>query len=273
MISAIVPSFKNPQCLEICIKSFLDTNTISSNELICIVDGFPELYYDLIQKYIEHDSVHFVINQDNKGMPFSINIGAYCANHTWLLVINDDNVFPKEWDKILLSKMNSNIVLSPNQIEAAESIFNFIQYDFGSVQNFRYDDFLNIEPSLREYGDPTLDGEIFPFCISKKLFMSVGGFDLVYPSPFVCDWDFFLKLELLDIKFYRTREVNFYHFGSISTKKSLDKDRANNFQHSENIAANIFAQKWGFAPTISRPSNSHKPESHLLIKGIKFYDN
>lgn len=271
MISAIVPSFKNPKCLQFCIRSFLDTRKINS-ELICVIDGFPELYDEIINKYAEHDSVHFLVNKDNKGMPFAINVGVYSANYENILVINDDNVFPKEWDEILLSQLEPNTIVSPNQIESTDSIFNFIKYDFGSVENFRYNEFLETEPTFRKNLDLTLDGEIFPFCMSKKLFMSVGGFDLIYPSPFICDWDFFLKLELLDIKFYRTRAVNFYHFGSVSTKKSNDTEMADNFKYGENIAYHIFAQKWGFTPTISRPSNSHKPNINQNIKGINFYE-
>jgi glycosyltransferase involved in cell wall biosynthesis len=271
MISAIVPSFKNPKCLSFCIQSFLETRTTES-ELICVIDGFPELYESIILSYQENPYVHFVINPQNKGMPFSINIGAYYAHHSWLLILNDDNVFPKEWDRVLLDKMTQNVVISPNQIEKQNSIFNFITHDFGSVDDFRYREFLETEPSFRTTEELTNDGEIFPFCISKKLFMSVGGFDLIYPSPFVCDWDFFLKLELLNITFVRTRNLNFYHFGSIATKKSTDTNDASIFISSEQIASTIFAQKWGFAPYIHRPSNSHKPNTKEIIRGINFYE-
>jgi len=271
MISAIVPSFKNPKCLEICIKSFLDTQTTGS-ELICIIDGFADMYEEMATKYIDNPLVKFAVNEKNKGMPFSINLGAYYSINPWLLILNDDNVFPKNWDTILLNQMNKNLVISPNQIERNESIFNFVKYDFGTIDNFKYEDFLEKEPSLREGDHLTNDGEIFPFCISKKLFMAVGGFDLVYPSPFVCDWDFFLKLELLGIQFYRTRQLNFYHFGSMATKKSSSAEDADYFRNSENIASEVFSQKWGFEPTIQRPSNSHKPDTTEIIRGINYYE-
>ena len=48
--------------------------------------------------------------------------------------------------------------------------------------------------------------------------MIVGGFDVMYQSPFICDWDFFLKLDLNGIKFTRTHKANLYHFGSTATK-------------------------------------------------------
>lgn len=271
MISAIVPSFKNPQCLEICVKSFLDTQT-TNGELICIIDGFADMYEEMASKYIDNPLVKFAVNENNKGMQFSTNLGVYYAINPWVLIVNEDNVFPKNWDSILLNQMKKNIVISPNQIERDESIFQFITYNFGTIDNFRYADFLEIEPTLREYNGLTNDGETFPFCISKKLFMAVGGFDLIYPSPFVCDWDFFLKLELLDIQFYRTRELNFYHFGSMSTKNSSNKEDAKYLRNSESVASQVFAQKWGFDPIIQRPSNSHKPDSKEMIRGINYYE-
>jgi glycosyltransferase involved in cell wall biosynthesis len=271
MISAIVPSFKNPKCLEVCIKSFLDTQTTNS-ELICIIDGFVNMYEEMAEQYIDNPVVKFAVNQTNRGMPFSINLGAYYAINPWLLILNDDNVFPKNWDTILLNQMDKNKIISPNQIEKDKSIFNFTKYDFGTIDNFRYEDFLETEPTLRENTDLTKDGEIFPFCINKKLFMAVGGFDLVYPSPFVCDWDFFLKLELLGVEFFRTRKLNFYHFGSMATKKSSNLEDANHFKNSEHIASEVFAQKWGFEPIIQRPSNSHKPDSKEMIRGINYYE-
>jgi glycosyltransferase involved in cell wall biosynthesis len=267
MITAVVPSYKNPKCLDICIKSFSDTTFFKdTSEIICIIDGFHEMYTDLIKQYAENKNIKFIINPQNHGMPFSINAGVYASETDWILVINDDNVFPMHWDKIISEHTKPDTVLSPNQIESTDSIFNFVKYDFGNIDNFRYSDFLAIEPTLRE-DELTPDGEIFPFVIHKKLFMAAGGFDLVYPSPFICDWDFFLKLELLNINFLRMRNLNFYHFGSIATKKSAE---AQAFNVSENIASQIFYHKWGFSPSIDRPSNSHKPKEISKIRGISY---
>lgn len=274
MISAIVPSYKNPKCLDICLRSFTD-NTFDqlSSDIICIIDGFAELYKEIFTRYQNYNNIKFILNHTNKGMPLSINIGVYASSNPFILVLNDDNVFPKHWDKALIPIIKENYIISPNQIEATNSIFNFIQKDFGSVDNFRYEEFVEIEQYLRVY-DPVLtnDGEIFPFCMSKKAFMSVGGFDLIYPSPFVCDWDFFLKLELLNYSFFRTRCINFYHFGSVSTKNATDIKDSAYFKNSEDIAHQIFLEKWGFPPCISRPSNSHRPDSNQIIRGIQYND-
>lgn len=265
-ISCVVPSYKNPKCLEIVIKSFLDTSN-NDNELICVIDGFSELYENLFSKYQKHQSIKFLLNPENRNMPYSINVGVYTAVNEYILVINDDNVFPKSWDTILSNMNNPKHVISPNQIErSGPGIFNFKVADYGDPENFDYEAFLENEPSLRT-DEIATDGEIFPFYMMKKHFMACGGFDLMYPSPFVCDWDFFLKLELLGLEFYRTRNINFYHFGSIATKNSKESTA---FYDSENISSQVFHAKWGFQPCISRPSNSHKPQHIDVVRGVNF---
>ncbi len=86
-------------------------------------------------------------------------------------------------------------------------------------------------------GELTLDGGIFPFVISKKDYMIVGGFDTIYQSPFICDWDFFLKLDLNGIQFYRINHLHFYHFGSAATKNGKEGDK---FKATEHPAAQTF---------------------------------
>ena len=53
---------------------------------------------------------------------------------------------------------------------------------------------------------------------------------------------FFLKVELINKKFLRNRKLNFYHFGSVSTKNGSERDR---FNESEKIAAQIYPSTRG----------------------------
>ena len=84
--------------------------------------------------------------------------------------------------------------------------------------------------------------------------MIVGGFDTMYQSPFICDWDFFLKLDLNDIGMSRTHKGHFYHFGSAATKNRKDGDELK-FKASEQPAAETFMYKWGLVHCIKTPYN------------------
>ena len=103
--------------------------------------------------------------------------------------------------------------------------------------------------------------------MSKTDYMMVGGFDVIYNSPFICDWDFFLKLELAGKSFVRSRKLNFYHFGSVATKNSQEGDR---FKQSETKAGGIFRYKWGFDAVRHPETNSHKPFGTKTFKGITY---
>jgi glycosyltransferase involved in cell wall biosynthesis len=261
MISVIIPSYRNPKCLDICLNSALE-NQHGENEIICILDGYVEESQHIVKKY--KDRVGFVPNPTNQGMQHSLNVGVWNATNEYILIVNDDNVFPKDWDVILETDQKPNLIITPNQIERGPSIFNFEIGDFGGVEDFNLEEFTDSEPQYRKQ-DMTNDGEIFPFYMSKTDYMMVGGFDTIYGSPFICDWDFFLKLELAGKEFVRSRKLNFYHFGSVATKNGKEGER---FKASEQSAANIFKYKWGIDP-IRHPNNSHKPEIEKF-KGINY---
>jgi hypothetical protein len=81
----------------------------------------------------------------------------------------------------------------------------------------------------------------------------------------VCDWDFFLRLELNNVEFYKTHNIHFYHFGSSVLKKGVDGEK---FSASHQPAAETYYYKWGMPHQLFE-NNSHKPKQ-ITIKGIKF---
>jgi len=261
MISLIIPSYRNPKCLDICLESAL-LGQKYRNEIICIIDGYVEESSEIIKKY-END-VSFIESPENMGMQYSLNLGVWNASSDKVLIVNDDNVLCADWDAILESDYHEDIILTPNQIEKYPSIFNFETEDFGTPEDFDLDNFITSEPQFRK-DHLTRDGGIFPLLISKKKYMMVGGFDDLYPSPFVCDWDFFLKCELAGMKTLRSRKLNFYHFGSVATKNGKEGQR---FTESESEANELYKYKWGFG-MIKNKDNTHSPKGNK-VKGINY---
>jgi glycosyltransferase involved in cell wall biosynthesis len=261
LVSVVIPSYRNPKCLDVCLNSALE-NAKNENEIVVVIDGYPEESRFVIQKY--EDKVSFIELETNSGMQHALNVGVYQSSNEWILIVNDDNVFPKDWDVLLEQDSLDRLVITPNQIERNPSIFNFVTKDFGGVDNFDFQSYTKEEPNYRQESI-TNDGEIFPFFMQKKYYMASGGFDTIYDSPFICDWDFFLKLELIGLKFVRSRKLNFYHFGSMATKNGNERDR---FVQSERDAADSFKFKWGFNP-IRNIDNSHSPKNYEVM-GIKY---
>ena len=264
-ISIIIPTYKNPEYLDICLKSAIEQQS-NENEIIVAVDGFIEESQEVLDKY--KDNIKVLDLGENQGMQQALNLAVMNATNEMIFIVNDDNVFCKDYDLAILDilKDREKTVLTVNQIEpTGPGIFNFPVKDLGkSPKDFKYEEFIDYEPSINE-DKVTIDGGIFPFAMYKKYYMAVGGFDTMYQSPFICDWDFFLKLDLIDLKFCRTHKAHLYHFGSSATKNGKEGVM---FKATEGPAAEMFLYKWGMPPQLFE-NNSHRPKGNN-VRGIKF---
>ena len=267
-MTALIPSYRNPDYLDICLRSLTDGRSLPDTKIMIVVDGFPEESRDVLNKY---KNISVVELESNMGMQYALNVGVMNARTELIFIANDDNVFPDKWDAKLLEAWETTrsvhifsdaaasmfpYVLTANQIEPDFStMFNFIHKDFGrSCDNFQYEEFIEFEKNVSVNETIREGGNIFPFLIEKKWYMIVGGFDTWYNSPQVCDWDFFLKLELAGVRSYKTKNVHLYHFGSKATK--LGKE-GKQFREKEENAMKMFYYKWG-APLYNEPKTNRK---------------
>ena len=263
MISLIIPTYRNPKYLDLCLKSAIKQQW-NDNEIIVAVDGFIEESQEVLDKY--KDNIKVLDLGSNQGMQSALNLAVMNATNEKILIVNDDNVFCTKWD-IVASKVPQGEVWTLNQIEpTGPGIFNFQVKDFGRTpEEFDYKEFIEHE-MITKQNHLTDDGGIFPFAMYKKDYMIVGGFDTLYKSPFICDWDFFLKLDLNGIVFKRTHEACLYHFGSTATKNGKEGEM---FKSTERPAAQLFMYKWGMSPQLFN-NLSHNPKNGQTIKGIKY---
>lgn len=262
MISLIIPTYRNPKYLDICLRSAVEGQD-QKNEIIVVVDGYVNESQEILDKYKENISV--LPLEQNQGMQMALNLGVYNAANAKICIINDDNVLCKGWDTLIDENLFPMQVLTINQIEpSGPGIFNFPVKDFGPVEEFDYEGYLkyNEEISSDKF---TEDGGIFPFAMFKTDYMMVGGFDTLYQSPFICDWDFFLKLDLAGRRFKRTHKGHFYHFGSTATKNGKEGIK---FKATEAPAAQTYIYKWGIQPQLFK-NNSHRPHG-TTVKGIAY---
>lgn len=243
MLSVIIPTYRNPKYLDLCLKSLVD-GQVNENQIIVIVDGYAEESFPVLDKY---PGVEVLDLEENRGMQTAINVGVWNARSEKILVINDDNVFPPQWDTRIEEQYHPNTIVTINQIEpTGPGMFNFPVVDCGqTVETFDMQKFIDAEKQLSK-NLVTKDGNIFPFLINKKWFMAVGGFDVWYNSPNLCDWDYFAKLELIPtIGHARIHNIHLYHFGSVATKKNAESAK---FKEREIFAAQQYQYKWKFAP-------------------------
>jgi len=260
-VTVIIPTYRNPKYLDLCLKSCIDN--ADSPKVIVIVDGFYDESKDVLNKYPD---VGYIPLDKNMGMQYCINMGVAFAETPYVFIVNDDNVFPINWHERLIPLLFPDRVTTVNQIEpTGPGMFKFPVYDCGqTVESFDVEKFNDIELSI--CSDTTSpNSRIFPYVIYKKWFMCVGGFDTYYDSPNLCDWDHFLKLELLPgLRFERVNHLALYHFGSVATKKNSESQL---FHAREQIAFMQYTNKWGFSPHNGK-NNSKIPSG--VIRGITY---
>jgi len=215
MISVIIPTYKSPEALDLCLRSAIEGQS-NNNQIIVVVDGFYDINKEILEKHSKH--IDILNLEENVGLCRGTNLGVYNAQHEKILIVNDDNVFPQFWDTHLEQEWVEGAVISPNQIEPHPSIFpQFIIENLGTdPKTFDLEKFWLFNYHYAS-GDKTEEcGSTLPIFMSKMDYLRVGGWDENYELDMVADWDFFLKCQLSGLKMLRTWNVHFYHFSQIS---------------------------------------------------------
>jgi GT2 family glycosyltransferase len=236
MISVIIPTYKSPEALDLCLQSSIKGQE-NKNQIIVVVDGFYDLNKEVLEKYSKHIDVLNL--EENVGLCRGTNLGVYNAKYDKILIVNDDNVFPLNWDIELLKDYIPNSVISPNQIEPTPSMFKqFHIRDCGrDPKTFSLENYWKYEEPLRGLF-PDESGSTLPIFMSKIDYLRVGGWDENYEGAMVADWDFFLKCSLSGLKMIRTYNCHFYHFSQVSTNGEKR-------QQAEINGHNYAKYKWG----------------------------
>ena len=248
MISVIIPTYKAPEALEICLDSVL-SNQSNDNQIIVVVDGYYDLNKHILEKYNTRkymQNVTVIIFDENRGLSAATNTGVYHALHDKILIVNDDNVFPPNWDNQLLESYKDRRVIAPNQIEPSPSIFkDFIIHPFGDPDNFDADGFYEFA-NMVSSDKITSSGSTLPIFMSKIDYLAVGGWDESYPGAWVVDWDFFYKCDLAGYEMVRSHKCHFYHFVSYGTEITEQEKKIKEERESE--CHRFFKFKWGWYP-------------------------
>jgi GT2 family glycosyltransferase len=240
MISVIIPTYREPEVLDLCLRSCIEGQT-NKNEIIVVVDGFYEENKEVLYKY--QDNISVLDLKQNVGLARATNLGVYNTSNDLILIVNDDNVFPVDWDTRLESQYQPGAVYAPNQIEPYPSMFpQFIIKDFGRTpKEFRLEDFRVFEVNQSKE-KRSFTGSTLPIFMAKRDYMKVGGWDESYPGHWVVDWEFFMKCQMNGMDMIRLHNVCFYHFVSVGTKS--DKQKANAVV-MEQECHDYFKYKWG----------------------------
>lgn len=211
----------------------------------------------------------------DQGQCKAVNAAVATVSTPWVLVTNDDMIYPHGWFEKLVAPMTDNILcISPKLIEPRPGAPTFEVYfcggaggdfnkekwlEFAKAYNPMYQDISKITPK-----GLCRTGFNLPFLIKKELWDLISGYDTAYdPWGSNGDSDLEYKIRLAGVQPYQNTNSIVYHFSQTSGSFSPE----NRSYWDQNW--HYFISKWGF-PRADSPAiwqaNFEIPEDKLKYK-------
>lgn len=261
-ISILIPTYKAAEYLLCCVRSLARGAARTEFEVCIYGDGGGDASHAAMHesKQICDDAgiaCCILYNPKNLGNTSAVNGARRLAKGTWLLLVNDDMVFPANWFALVAAELKEKTVVSISCIEpnvgGHKPAKCFVGQNLGlEPKEFDFD--LLDAQNVRLFENLVEDGVNYPFLVEAKEFDAVGGIDERFFGPYH-DPDLFLRFRIRNLKMLRTKKCWLYHFSGVS-QRFLDnpkstknrKQKSAFWRQHENAARLQFIRKWGAKP-------------------------
>jgi hypothetical protein len=249
-ITILIPTLANKKSLPYlkkCIQSIRDGQSIAHDIKVMINGGVMSDPKELPAAF------YITLGQ---GQCQAVNKLAKMVETEWMLVTDDDSIFPPNWERLFEDETASKSdVICMNSMESGKvgSAPPFVVNDCGQdIEHFDYEKFkidaVNI--GSEEGGKPghLEKGFSYPFAIKTELWHKIEGYDENYdPWGSNCDSDLHYKIRIAGVQPLRDRRILNYHFSQISgTFDFSDTPEGNEHNRRWNMNKRYFTEKWGF---------------------------
>jgi glycosyltransferase involved in cell wall biosynthesis len=219
MISILIPTINNTDCLKLCIN-YLEKHTQTPYEILIFNNG------------CDAESTNFIDELPYKSLKSSYNAGvskaynqlAKIARGEYLLLWDDDKLAQPNWDANILPLIEAEGEFgwkSLVEIWPYDTNPCSMQYDFGkSPTELQEDKLLAFSSNLRFPRKVSLSVSQL---MTKKLFDAIGGYDEKFYPGFGSDpdimWRSFCFLGKDPKRFLNANGSFYYHFTSATTNR------------------------------------------------------
>ncbi len=272
-VTIIIPTLATPftsRALKYCFESLRATFT---GKIIVSVNGKErrrDIYHDLLQGPTD------ILQSDTQGQCNAVNQAVKESTTPWIMIVNDDMVFPPGWFKKFTDQVDrfKLLVASPNLVEPRRGAPPFLEYFCGGIgtegttPDFDKQKFLDFAETYKEHPNKPYqaieNGFNLPFLIRRDVWDTIGGYDIAYDPWSSCsDTDLQTRIIFAGITPKRVRTALVYHFGQTSGTFSADRE---SFRHTN---WRYYKAKFGFdsfknpdvwyLPTIPEDTKFHPP--------------
>lgn len=201
MYSIVIPYLSNSNCIDLCLK-YIEQNSMYKHEIVSIVDE-KDVYY-------------------------AFNKGVFLSKYDIVVLMNDDMIVSKNWDKFIPVYSNQSTILTGYVVEPMpdpeENVIlgpNCINHQCGSSPaNFDYDKFQRYVDNHQFIDDVQMNkkGWYMPLVVNKKSFVTYPN---INKFPEYAN-DVILIDHIMPFLGFRFAQINMwaYHFSRQATLDS-----------------------------------------------------
>jgi GT2 family glycosyltransferase len=223
LISLVVLGYKNfERITRSCVASLAPWLNDPDIEILIVDNGSPDESAQLTAQWCSHyPTVQCLLSDRNRGFAGGMNWGAEHARGEWLLLVNNDTVFPEK----ALDALKQVVKTAPDDVAMLGPVTNAA----GNGQRLwkpgaTHEEWLQIGRSLHENPThelmPTYRCDFFCIAIRRDVWIQLGGLDLDFGLGYYEDFDFSLRLTQAGYRQMITEDVFVLHAGSATFQGS-----------------------------------------------------
>jgi len=221
LLSLLVLGFRNfDVTTRTCLDSLSPWLQDPDIELLVMDNGSPDDSAEKTQAWCEnHPTVRCLVSSSNLGFAGGMNWGGAQAHGDWLLLVNNDTLFPPQ----ALDALKSVIRNAPPDVAMLGPVTNSAGngqrlWKPGATQQ----DWLEIGAWINQHPTgklmPTYRSDFFCIAIRRDVWEQLGGLDQTFGLGYYEDFDFSLRLAKAGYRQMITEDVFVLHTGSATFK-------------------------------------------------------
>lgn len=187
---------------------------------------------------------------EEQGQCRAVNAAVASTNTEWIMVTNDDMIYPpgwfeyvSSWDKTFFNP--DRLSISPILVEPTDGAPTFVKHFCGGAGgDFDKQKFLDFVANMDKNQKATRSGFNLPFIMKREFWDLIGGYDINYdPWSSNSDSDLEYKIKLAGGQSIQMTNWYIYHFSQ--TSGTFHPDHRDAWQRNWDY----FIEKWGFPRT------------------------